>query len=423
MGKPRSFFSRNRKVQTVNRIITEQREAGLIMQRAGSGDGAEWTVDGRTLKNFASCSYMGLERHPALHAGAVRGLQDYGSNFSISRAYLQCPLYDDIEEALGRVMGRPTLVTPSTTVAHLCALPVLIGDKDLVLIDQFAHASMHMATDAIADVPIELLRHNRVDLLEQRLAEVGPEVERVWYLCDGVYSMLGNFAPFAELQRLLDQYPKLHLYVDDAHAMSWLGQHGRGAALSFLRESERIVVAVSLSKAFGASGGALAFGNAAQRDLVRQCGGPLMFSGPMPPAALGACLASANLHLSDEFAALQEELQAKVAYARTALDGLGLALATQDATPVLVLHYDNIPAARAVVRGMRERGYFTCISTFPAVPMNKPSVRFTISRHNSYEDIRELVANLAELAGVAPKVSGILDLAADGTRAAVTASG
>ena len=410
MGKPRSFFSRNRKVQTVNRIITEQREAGLIMQRAGSGDGAQWTVDGQALKNFASCSYMGLERHPLLQAGAVRALEEYGSNFSISRAYLQCSLYDDIEAALSEAMGRPTLVAPSTTVAHLCALPVLIGDKDLVLVDQFAHASVHMATDAIADVPIELLRHSRVDLLEERLANLEPDVERVWYLCDGVYSMLGNFAPFSELQRLLDKYPKLHLYVDDAHAMSWLGKHGRGAALNFLQQSERVVVAVSLSKAFGASGGALAFGNQTQRDLVRQCGGPLMFSGPMPPAALGACLASAKLHLSPEFATLQEELQSKVAYARSALSAAGLTLATEDQTPVLVLHYDNIPAARAVVRGMRERGYFTCISTFPAVPLNKPSVRFTISRHNSYEDINGLVACLAELAGSQPRVSGIVGL-------------
>jgi 7-keto-8-aminopelargonate synthetase-like enzyme len=412
MGKPRSFFSRNRKVQTVNRIITEQREAGLIMQRAGSGDGPQWTVDGQVLTNFASCSYMGLERHPLLHAGALRALEEYGSNFSISRAYLQCSLYNEIEDALSEAMGRPTLVTPSTTVAHLCALPVLIGDKDLVLIDQFAHASVHMATDAIADVPIELLRHSRTDLLEQRLAALEPDVERVWYLCDGVYSMLGNFAPFAELQRLLEKYPKLHLYVDDAHAMSWLGQHGRGAALKFLQESERVVVAVSLSKAFGASGGAIAFGNRAQRDLVRQCGGPLMFSGPMPPAALGACLASAKLHLSPEFEGLQEELLSKVAYARSALDAAGLTLATQDQTPVLVLHYDNIPAARAVVRGMRERGYFTCISTFPAVPLNKPSVRFTISRHNSYEDIQGLVASLAELAGAEPRVSGIRGLGA-----------
>jgi 7-keto-8-aminopelargonate synthetase-like enzyme len=386
-------------------MVSEQRQAGLIMHRAGSGDGAEWTVDGRALKNFASCSYMGLERHPELQRGAARALEEYGSNFSISRIYLQCPLYNEMEERLSEVMGRPTIVAPSTSVAHLAALPVLIGDKDVVLVDQFAHASIHMATDSIADVPIELMRHNRIDLLEERLQAVGEGVECVWYLCDGVYSMLGDYAPFQELERLLRTYPKLHLYVDDAHAMSWLGRHGRGAALSFLCSLDRVVVAVSLSKAFGASGGALAFAHEGQRDLVRLCGGPLMFSGPMPPAALGAGLASAKLHLRAEFETMQAELQERVGYARRAAAEAGLELATEDPTPVLVLHYDNIPAAQGVVRGLRERGFFTCISTFPAVPMNKPSVRLTISRHNSYDDIRELVACLRELAGGRPLVS------------------
>jgi 7-keto-8-aminopelargonate synthetase-like enzyme len=256
-----------------------------------------------------------------------------------------------------------------------------------------------MATDSIADVPIELMRHNRMDLLEQRLQILGEGVERVWYLCDGVYSMLGDFAPFQDLDRLLRTYPKLHLYVDDAHAMSWLGRHGRGAALTFMSSLDRVVVAVSLSKAFGASGGALAFANEAQRELVRTCGGPLMFSGPMPPAALGAGLASAKLHLRAAFEAMQTELQDRVRYTRGAAGEAGLELATDDPTPVLVLHYDNIPAAQGVVRGLRERGFFGCISTFPAVPMNKPSVRLTVSRHNSYDDIRELVACLGELAG------------------------
>jgi 7-keto-8-aminopelargonate synthetase-like enzyme len=127
-----------------------------------------------------------------------------------------------------------------------------------------------------------------------------------------------------------------------------------------------------------------------------------MFSGPMPPAALGAGLASAKLHLSAEFEAMQAELRERVRCARAAIGAAGLELATDDATPVLVLHYDNIPAAQGVVRGLRERGFFTCISAFPAVPMNKPSVRFTVSRHNSYDDIRELVAGLGELAGERP---------------------
>ena len=256
---------------------------------------------------------MGLERHPDLLAGGQAALGEFGSNFSISRIYLECPLYAALEErARGDHGAAPCLVTPSTTLAHLAALPVIVGDGTSCIVDQFAHASVHMATDLISDVPIELLRHNRIDLLEEKLKELGDGVERVWYLCDGVYSMLGDLAPFEELSALMRRYPKLHLYVDDAHSISWAGRHGRGAALSALTELDRVVVAMSLNKAFGAVGGALAFPSAELRDRVRRCGGPMIFSGPISPAGLGSGVASAKLHLSAEFADMQAELHERI---------------------------------------------------------------------------------------------------------------
>jgi 7-keto-8-aminopelargonate synthetase-like enzyme len=375
---------------------------GLIMQEAGSSDGAEWTVDGNPLRNFGSCSYMGLERHPELMAGAEAALREFGSNFSISRAYLQCPLYRELEAELGKIMGgRAVLVTQSTTMAHLAALPVLVGDNDLVLVDQFAHASVHMATDLIDDVPIELVRHNKREALERKLLEAGDTFERVWYICDGVYSMLGDFAPFAALAELLERYPRLHLYIDDAHGMSWTGRHGCGPAVSALGASDRTVVAVSLSKAFGAAGGALAFPSADMRERVRYCGGPMIFSGPLAPATLGAGVASARLHQRPEFEAMQAELRERIRAARAGLARAGFKLTTDDATPIVMIQYDSAPTAVSIVRSLRELGFYCCVSTFPAVPMNKPSIRLTLSRHNSLSDIDALVEHLKRTAGAA----------------------
>jgi 7-keto-8-aminopelargonate synthetase-like enzyme len=286
-------------------------------------------------------------------------------------------------------------------MAHLAALPVLVGDGDLVLIDQFAHASVHMATELIDDVPIELVRHNKLEAIEQKLEEAGDRYERVWYLCDGVYSMLGDYAPFAGLADLLQRYPRLHLYVDDAHGMSWTGLHGRGPALAELHASDRVVVAVSLSKAFGATGGAVAFPTTEMRDRVRMCGGTLMFSGPIPPAGLGAAVASAELHLSPEWEAMQSEVQDRIRFARAGLANAGLTMTTNDATPICMIQYDSSSSALATVGGLRERGFYCCVSTFPAVPMNKPSIRFTLSRHNSYEDIEALIAELVDVSSEA----------------------
>jgi 7-keto-8-aminopelargonate synthetase-like enzyme len=177
--------------------------------------------------------------------------------------------------------------------------------------------------------------------------------------------------------------------------MSWTGRHGRGAGLSRLAPLDRVVVAVSLAKAFGATGGALVLPTAELRDRIRRCGGPMMFSGPIVPSVLGAALASARLHLRPEFEDMQGELEERISFACAGLAAAGLDLATDAQTPVRVLHCASVPAAQTVVRTMREHGFFMCISTFPAVPVNKPSVRFTISRHNSFADIREMIDRLA----------------------------
>jgi 7-keto-8-aminopelargonate synthetase-like enzyme len=101
---------------------------------------------------------------------------------------------------------------------------------------------------------------------------------------DGIYSMHGDVAPMGALRELLARHERLHLYIDDAHGMSWTGKHGRGHVLGDGRIAERMVVTVSLAKAFSASGGALIFPDRESARLVRTCGSTMIFSGPLQPA-------------------------------------------------------------------------------------------------------------------------------------------
>ena len=390
-------LTRDRKNKTVYRLLGEAQTQGLIFNRAGSPNGPKCVVDGRTMRNFGSCSYMALERHPALLAGAASALESYGTQFHFSRAYLESPFYRALEEALDEMTGRATLVAASTTLAHLAALPVLVGDDDVVLIDQFAHASLHMATDLLKGTIVERIRHNRMDILEEKIVSHARPGRRIWYICDGVYSMLGDFADFAALRALLGRYPELQLYIDDAHAVSWTGRYGRGAALSHLGDSERVVVALSLNKAFSAAGGALALPSQSMRTQIRRCGGPMLFSGPIQPPMLGAAVASARLHLDAAFPQLQAELDERIAAAKEAIARFELPVVTTDSTPIFMVQFEAQRAAQRAILELRERGAYCCLSTFPAVPMDRPSLRFTVSRHNSVADIREFVAELAEV--------------------------
>lgn len=392
MAKVHKFrISSTRSHDVVCRSMAAAEAKGTMMRTAGGYKGRCIELDGRMLRNFGTCSYLGLDQRPELIQAAIAAAEKYGTQFSISRAYLECALYQELERNLEKITGTPTLVAPSTTLAHMAALPVMVRDRDAVIIDQFAHASLHAATELLRDIPVQLVRHSRLDLVDEMIQRLSPCHENVWLVIDGLYSMFGDFAPFAGLCTLLERWPQLHLYIDDAHATGWLGNHGRGGALMHLGQHKRVVVALSLNKAFSAAGGALALPDADLKTRIRRCGGPMLFSGPIQPPMLGAAVASAQLHLSVHHSAIQAALMERIDYARAAAWQAGLSLATQHRTPIFFIPCDSVDEATDEVRRLLSEGFYVCPSAFPAVPMNRPGVRFTITLHNELEDIEALV--------------------------------
>ena len=372
-------------------------------------DGRHVTIDGRPLIHFGSCSYLGLELDPRLRQGAADAIMRYGTQFSASRVFLSTPLYAELEGLLAEVIGQPALVAPTTSLAHVSALPALIDAADAVILDQQVHASVRMATNhvRVAGVPVEVVRHNRLDLLEARIRELRRTHRRIWYLADGVYSIFGDRAPMAGLADLLARYEALHLYVDDAHAMSWCGLHGRGHALSHLSNHPRVVVTSSLNKAFAAGGGLLAVPDEALRRKIRTTGTGLVFSGPLQPAMLGAAVASARLHLTAELPARQAALASRIARMNALLLERGLPLVGREEVPVRFVGLSSPRAAYAVAGRLVEAGYFPNVAVYPAVPMRAAGIRFTITTHLQDADLVGFADALAEAVDEALRAEGL----------------
>lgn len=391
-------FSPAALIDLLERASKKNVRYGLLLRTAAPGSyvGSHLVVDGREMANFASCSYLGLEQRPELREAAIDAIRRYGTQLSISRAYLESPLYVELEDALREITGGSVLVAASTTAAHLSALPVLMRDRDVILIDKAAHASLHTAVALVRGTPVISVPHGRLDVLEDRVCELAREHERVWYVLDGLYSMSGEFAAFAYLAELLTRYPKLHLYVDDAHATSWCGRNGRGRALDVLPDTSRVVVALSLNKAFAAAGGAVVFPSDAIRDRARLCGGPMVFSGPIQPPMLGAAVASARLHLDPAFADLQRQLRERIRLMHDLAREYGVPLATSSETPIVNLQLPGVPAVAKFTKRLWGRGFFVSPSAPPAVPLDRCGIRLTLSLLNSMEDIQRLMVALAE---------------------------
>ena len=98
--------------------------------------GPTMTVNGTKLFDFGSCSYLGLNRDARLKAGARDAVDRFGPNYSSSTIYSSLGLNGELEARLSQIFGAPALVAPTTTLAHLGALPVLAFPGDLVLLDR-----------------------------------------------------------------------------------------------------------------------------------------------------------------------------------------------------------------------------------------------------------------------------------------------
>lgn len=359
--------------------------------------GPTMTLSGTKLIDFGSCSYLGLNRDERLKAGAHDAIDRYGPNYSSSTIYTALGLNGELEAKLSRIFGAPALVAPTTTLAHLGTLPVLAFPGDLVILDQNAHSTLHLTADVLRGrgVQTETVAHNDVTALRDRLKTATGEYKRIWYVADGLYSMFGDFAPAAEIAPLLDEFPNLHLYYDDAHSVGWLGRNGRGHILNEVPWHPRMVIAAGLAKSFGAHGAVLAFGTEEMRQRVLLCGSTFTFSGPVQVASLGAAVASADIHLSPEHEVLQERLFQQIGLMGALLAEHDLSVVRSDRSPIWFVKVGPAEATAALVRGLMDDGFYTNPATFPALPLGSAGIRFTQTLHHSDEDIRNLVHAIA----------------------------
>ncbi|MCH8128776.1 MAG: aminotransferase class I/II-fold pyridoxal phosphate-dependent enzyme [Acidobacteria bacterium] len=360
-------------------------------------DGATITLDGRSLVDFSTCSYLGLNRDPRLKAGAIDALMRYGTSYSSSPTYTALPLYDTLEDQLRQMTGGAVAIAQTTTLAHLAALPSLLGPDDLALVDAQSHDSVHLATANLRGngVTVESVPHRDMVFLAHRLAEVAGNFNKVWYLADGIYSMYGDTAPVEDVAALQAIYPNLYVYYDDAHGFGWAGEHGRGHVLARVPLNDRMVIAAGFAKAFGSLGAVLIFGDEEMARRVRLVGGPLTFSGPIPPPDLGSAVASAGIHLSAEHEELQARLSSDIEFMRSELVRLGLPVVSMEATPIWFVRVGSPAQSAEMIRRLMEDGFYLSIAAYPAVPVGRGGVRFNQSLHHSREQLTDLVQALS----------------------------
>ena len=185
------------------------------------------TLNGKDLIHFANCSYLGLEKNPIIIESAIQAIKQYGTQNSMSRAFISSPQYLEIEALFREIFHGYPILYPTTTLGHCSTLPLLAKDKDAIILDAYVHASVRMASQICKanGTFVIISKHNDMDhvrYLVKRLKKDG--YRNIWYCADGIYSMQGDVCDVKGLQQLLDEEENVYAYVDDAHGIGWIGR-------------------------------------------------------------------------------------------------------------------------------------------------------------------------------------------------------
>ena len=130
-------------------------------------------------------------------------------------------------------------------------------------------------------------------------------------------------------------------------------------------------------------------------DRVQITGGTFVFSGPLHPAELGAAIASAEIHRSEEQTQRASQLRAQISHIQQRMVELQLPIASMAATPIWFIWAGGHNQAVELVARLMDDGYYANPSAFPAVPLGKGGVRFTNTLYHSLEQIDGLLESVA----------------------------
>lgn len=390
----------SKQLQFINDVYNHATDIGVIRLKARKDEYSNRVIhiEEKPLVNFATNNFLGFETDPRVKEAAIDGINRYGVFTSVSRTYFSYEHYLELEDKLEKIFGLPVFISNNTSLGHFSYLPIIIGKNDAIITDQFLHASVQVAVQYMkgGGVYNEMIRHNKMDDLEARIKVLSESYDRVWYLADSVYSMHGDVAPMKDIEVLLNNYDKFHVYIDDAHGMSWIGENGKGYCFHSIPKHEKLYAICALNKGFGGTSAALVFPNKETKELVHNCGFPVIFSSPTMHAGVTAASKIADIHLSVEIYEKQIMLSERIEYFNRRAKELNLPLANKCHTPIFYLGLGSLEEVFRFSKHLQSRGFLMNVASAPSVPMNQSGLRFILGLHQTIDDIENLLCEIAQ---------------------------
>jgi glycine C-acetyltransferase len=361
------------------------------MRVLSSPQAAEVVVDGKRLIGLSSNNYLGLATHPRLKAAAIAATQEFGAGSGAVRTIAgNMTIHEQLEAELATFKHTEAVLTfQSGFTANSGVIPVVAGEKDLIVSDALNHASI-IDGMRMSKAPRVVFPHKDTAALRDRLRDArdkgnpttGEPYRLMLVVTDGVFSMDGDIAPLPAIVAAAEEFGAA-VMVDDAHASGVLGRNGRGTVDHFDLHGRVHIQVGTLSKAIGVLGGYVA-GSAALRDMLVQRARPFLFSTSHPPAVAAACREA--IHVLIDEPELIERLWANTSYFKGELKRLGFDTGASE-TPITPVMMGDSARAQTFSRRLFEEGVFAQPVVYPTVAVDGARIRTIVTAEHSTEQL------------------------------------
>ncbi|WP_293892154.1 glycine C-acetyltransferase [Flavobacterium sp.] len=360
-----------------------------------SPQGAEITVNGKTVLNFCANNYLGLSSHPEVIQAAKDALDTHG--FGMSSVRFICGTQDihkTLEKKIADFYGtEDTILYAAAFDANGGVFEPLLSEDDCIISDSLNHASIIDGVRLCKAARYRYENSNMEDLENQlkKAVEAGHRFKLI--VTDGVFSMDGLVAPLDKICDLADKYDSL-VMVDECHAAGFIGATGKGTLEAKGVMGRVDIITGTLGKALGGAMGGYTTAKKEVIEILRQRSRPYLFSNSLAPAIVGASIKVFELLEKDT--TLRDKLEWNTNYFKEGLRKAGIDFIDGDSAIVPVMLYDaklsQIMAEELLKKGIYVIGFF-----FPVVPRDKARIRVQLSAAHTKEHLDKAIAAFIEV--------------------------
>ena len=360
----------------------------------------EAVVNGRPTILAGTNNYLGLSFHPeCIEAGRAALLKEGTGTTGSRMANGSFAGHLALERELAEFFGCPSSMVFSTGYqANLGILSTLAGPGDVIIIDSDSHASIYDGC-RLSGAEIIRFRHNDVIDLEKRLRRLGDRTTNTLIVVEGIYSMLGDRAPLAQIVEIKQSFGA-YLVLDEAHSLGVLGSGGRGLAEETGVEENVDFIVGTFSKSLGSTGG-FCVSHRRELEYIQYMSRPYIFTASPCPSVVASTRAALNLLKTNPD--LRTRLWKNVHELYTRLKEMGFTLGPE-ASPVVSAIVSSKEQALALWKGLLEQGVYVNLMIPPATPNEMSLLRCSLSAAHTPEQVAYLCQAFSSLRNLAEAV-------------------